>query len=161
MRFPRSVRKDHIGAALLLVLGCTVLGIGTTYQVGTLNAMGPGFIPVTLGVMLILVALAIGITAAPPDHAAAARKSRHRDADDGPQWRGWICIVAGVASFVILGNYGGLVPATFAAVFVSAMGDREGTVRTSAILAAVITVFGAAIFHFGLQLQLPLFQWGG
>ena len=161
MRFPRSVRKDHISAALLLVLGCTVLGVGATYQVGTLNTMGPGFIPVSLGVMIILVALAIGVTAAPPDYAAATRESRQGEADGGPQWRGWICIIAGVASFVILGNYGGLVPATFAAVFVSAMGDRESTVKTSAILAAAITVFGAAIFHFGLQLQLPLFQWGG
>jgi hypothetical protein len=41
------------------------------------------------------------------------------------------------------------------------MGDRENTWKSAGILAAIVTVFGVAIFHFGLALQLPLFQWGG
>lgn len=158
----RLVRKDHISAALLLVIGCGVLGCGLTYDVGSLNRMGPGFVPVSLGVMMILVAIAIGVTAAPSEAAAVRPPRPGREPDDsGPQWRGWLCIVAGVASFVILGNYGGMVPATLVAVFAAAMGDRENTWKSAGILAAIVTVFGVAIFHFGLALQLPLFQWGG
>ncbi len=162
MRSLRWVRKDHISAALLLVIGCGVLGIGTTYEVGNLTRMGPGFVPVALGVMMILAAIAIGVTAAPARLAVARPPREGREPDDsGPQWRGWLCIISGVASFVILGNYGGMVPATLVAVFVSAMGDRENTWKSAGILAAIVTVFGVAIFHFGLALQLPLFQWGG
>ena len=162
MRYLRWVRKDHISAALLLVIGCGVLGIGTTYEVGNLNRMGPGFVPVALGVMMILAAIAIGVAAAPARSAVARPPRAGREPDDGgPQWRGWLCIISGVASFVILGNYGGMVPATLVAVFVSAMGDRENTWKSAGILAAIVTVFGVAIFHFGLALQLPLFQWGG
>ena len=158
----RLVRKDHISAALLLVIGSGVLGFGLTYDVGNLNRMGPGFVPVALGIMMILVALAIGASAAPAAPRAAGPNPRGGQPDDGgPQWRGWSCIIAGVALFVVLGDYGGLVPATLAAVFVSAMGDRDNTWKSAAILAAVVTLFGVAIFHFGLALQLPLFQWGG
>ena len=64
-------------------------------------------------------------------------------------------------AFVVLGQWGGLVPATFASVFVSAMGERENTVKGAALLSAVLTVFCVIVFHFGLTLQLPLFQWGG
>ncbi|MEJ0045599.1 MAG: hypothetical protein WDN04_05275 [Rhodospirillales bacterium] len=42
-----------------------------------------------------------------------------------PEWRGWICIVASVLAFVVLGKYGGLLPATFAIVFIAALGDRD------------------------------------
>ena len=78
-----------------------------------------------------------------------------------PDWRGWACILGGVIAFVVLGAYGGLMPATFASVFIAAMGDRQNTVKGAAILSAVLTVFCLVVFHFGLSLQLPLFQWGG
>jgi hypothetical protein len=162
MRSFRRIRKDHISAALLLVIGCGVLGLGLTYEVGNLNRMGPGFVPVSLGIMMILVAIAIGVTAAPPEPSLARPDRPGRPAADrGPQWRGWLCIVASVAAFVVVGDYGGLVPATLLAVFVAAMGDRDNTWKSAAILAAIVTAFGVAIFHFGLALQLPLFQWGG
>ena len=44
---------------------------------------------------------------------------------DNPQWYAWACIIAGPVLFIICGEYGGLIPATFACVFVSALGDRE------------------------------------
>jgi hypothetical protein len=75
------------------------------------------------------------------------------------QWRGWLCILGGTLAFVVLGQHGGLVPASFASVFVAALGDRQSTVKASALLAATLTLFCLVVFHFGLKLQLPLFQW--
>ena len=40
------------------------------------------------------------------------------------------------------------------------MGDRQNTLLGAAGLAALVDVFAVAVFHFGLQIQLPLFQWG-
>ena len=62
--------------------------------------------------------------------------------------------------FVVLGEYGGLVPATFASVFISALGDRTSTVKTTVFLSTILTVFCVIVFHYGLSLQLPLFHWG-
>jgi hypothetical protein len=65
-----------------------------------------------------------------------------------------------VLAFVGLGVYGGLVPATFAAVFISALGDKSNSWRDAALLAAGLAVAGVLIFSYGLHLQLPLFNWG-
>ncbi|MES1161834.1 MAG: tripartite tricarboxylate transporter TctB family protein, partial [Rhizobacter sp.] len=75
--------------------------------------------------------------------------------------RGWLCILGGVIAFVVLGRWGGLMPATFASVVVAAMGDRQNTWRAAVLLGAILTVFCLIVFHYGLSLQLPLFQWGG
>lgn len=63
-------------------------------------------------------------------------------------------------AFILLGKYGGLVPATFALVFIAAMGDRQHTVRSAALLAVGVTILGIAVFSWALQLQFPLFRWG-
>ena len=78
----------------------------------------------------------------------------------GAEWRGWGCIVLGVVSFLVLGTYGGLVPATFACVFISALGDRGGSVRESLGLACVVTIVGVILFYYLLKVQLPLWRWG-
>jgi len=152
MKSLRKLNKDRVSAVLLIVLGVAIVVQGVTYRMGTLTRMGAGFIPVVLGVLLTLVGVAIGVTAEPGDFG---------DAHSAPtEWRGWLCIVGGVFSFVLLGMYGGLVPATFVSVFVAALGDRGNSVRDAALLALALVVAGSLIFSFGLHLQLPLFAWG-
>ena len=68
--------------------------------------------------------------------------------------------VGSVAAFVILGHWGGLAPATFFTVVISALGDRKNSLRDAVLLGILMTVVGALIFNVGLHLQLPLFTWG-
>jgi hypothetical protein len=152
MKALRRFNKDRVSAALLILLGLGIVAEGLTYRMGELTRMGAGFIPVVLGTLLALVGVAIGLTAEPGDFG---------DAKTAPtEWRGWLCILGGVLIFVVLGEYGGLVPATFAAVFVSALGDKGNRVRDAALLAAAITVAGVLIFNYGLKMQFPMFTWG-
>ena len=162
MRRRISLRKDHVGALLLIALGAAVLAMGLGYRMGSLSHMGAGFTPVVLGALLVLVGIAIGATT--PIGTAASAPAAFDPADPAeparrPEWRGWLCILGGVIAFVLLGEHGGLVPATFASVFIAAMGDRKNTWRGAALLALVMVVFGVATFHYGLKLQLPLFAW--
>ncbi len=76
------------------------------------------------------------------------------------EWRGWGCILAGPVMFIIFGEFFGMVAATFSCVFVSALGDRHATLKSSAILAAGITVIGAVLFSYVLKVPFPLFRWG-
>lgn len=155
----KAIGRDHYGAALLIALGLVVLILGVGYRMGTLNRMGAGYIPVVLGVLMILVGIAIGVTATPAGDEPANPQT-HAAHPGGPEWRGWLCIFGGVLAFVVLGEYGGLVPATFASVFISAMGDKQSSVKNSALLGAIVVVFCVIVFHYGLTLQLPLFHWG-
>jgi hypothetical protein len=148
----RQFNKDRVGAGLLMVLGVAIVLQGLTYRMGSLTRMGAGFIPVVLGTLLTLVGVAIWLTADPGDFG---------DAKSMPtEWRGWLCVLAGVLAFVVFGVYGGLVPATFLSVFIAALGDRGNSVRASALLATGITVAGVLIFVFGLKMTFPLFTWG-
>ncbi|EWM44845.1 tripartite tricarboxylate transporter TctB family protein [Bordetella holmesii 70147] len=137
----------------MIVLGLGAFALATTYQLGTLGRMGPGMFPAILGALLALLGVAIWRT----------RRQDGAETDAGPapsQWRGWACITAGLLTFILLGQYGGLIPATFGLVFISALGDRQHTLKTAALLAAGVTALGVAIFSWGLQLQFPLFRWG-
>jgi hypothetical protein len=155
----KSLGKDRYGALLLISLGIATLVLGLGYEAGTLSSMGAGFMPAALGTLLIAVGIALGISAAPQDNEKVAIIGHSHAGARVPDWRSWLAIVGGVVAFVVLGRHGGLVPAAFASVFISALGDRESTIRSASGLAAVLTVFGVVVFHYGLKLPLALFQW--
>lgn len=144
-------RKDFLGGLLMLALGLATALQASRYDLGSLRRMGPGFFPLSLGVILALTGALIMATAKAP--AAPVERS-------APEWRGWGCICAGIAAFVILGQYGGLIPATFAVVLISALGDRQNTLPVAASLATVMTAACVLIFWWLLQVPLPLFRWG-
>ena len=119
---------------------------------GTLDRMGPGLYPTVLGVCLAIVGILIAAT---PDRAEEHDAAIHT----APDWRGWLCILGGVAAFIVLGEHGGLAPATFACVFLSALGDRKATLAAALGLAAGMTLIAAIVFSWLLKFQLPLWQW--
>jgi hypothetical protein len=152
-RFINKYNRDYYAGALMLAFGLGAAWLGNGYHIGTLNHMGAGFFPVALGTMLALCGLAIALGAKGAVEPGAAE-------DRAPQWRGWIGIVAGLAAFVLFGQYGGLLPATFSLVFISAMGDRDNTVKGALLLSATLCAVCVAVFWWGLRMQFPLFQWG-
>ena len=156
-----KLTKDRLGGALLVAAGAAAVVAGAGYGMGSLREMGSGFYPVALGVLLALIGVVLFATASrdPDAHLAAAPAETAHLAGPVVQWRGWLCILGGVLSFVVLGQHGGLVPASFVSVFVAALGDRDNSVRDAALLAALMTLLGVIVFHYGLHLLLPLFQW--
>lgn len=141
---------------IVTVLGAITSFVSYKYGLGTLARIGAGFFPTILGIVLMFLGGAIFLTAGLPDDQA---ETALHGADTGASvdWRGWFAIVAGVLLFIVLTPVLGLVPGTFLCVFVSAMGDRTMTVLRSAVLAAVVSVAGAFMFVWGLQVGLPYF----
>ena len=158
-------RRDFYAGLLMLLIGLGAILEARHYSLGTLRQMGPGYFPIVIGVLIGFVGLLIvgsaligrggGDTLAAvaggepvPDHEAAA---------SAPDLRGGLCILGGMAAFIVLGRYAGLVPATFAAVFISAIGDRDSTLRGALILAVSVTVAAVVLFSYLLKVQFPLF----
>ncbi|MDR3536438.1 MAG: tripartite tricarboxylate transporter TctB family protein [Acetobacteraceae bacterium] len=146
--------KDRYGGGLVLLLGLLIAYQGIRYHVGTLSSMGPGFFPTALGVILVVVGVLIAMV------GSSATPAQHEALDGGFDWRGWSCILTGIVGFIVLGQYGGLVPATFAVVFISALGDRNNTLAGAFVLALAMVLICIGMFWWALQLQMPLFQWG-
>lgn len=143
-----------LSCLVLVGVGAFVIWESTHYQLGALNRMGPGFFPMVLGFILIgfgLLLLLPGIDQPEPDDEVA---------EGGTDFRAWVHIVGGIVGFIVLGRHGGLVPATFFLVFLSALADRANTLKSAAILATAMSVVAAVVFVWMLGVQIPLFRWG-
>ena len=145
--------KDYYGGALMIAIGLAAVIQGRQYPIGTLSRMGPGFFPVAVGAILAFTGLAIVVTA-----RFAAGKAEETALP--PEWRGWFCIGLSILAFVVLGRYGGLIPATFAIVFISALADRQNTIFAAAKLALATVAMAIVVFWWALQMNFPLFGWG-
>jgi hypothetical protein len=153
----RLVRnRDFYAGGLMVLIGLVAVKVAPSYGIGTPMRMEPGFFPTALGVILILLGIAIAIV-------GQTQGQEEEDAlsalPDKIEWRGWACVLGGPVVFAILGEHFGLIPAAFGCVFVSALGDRTSTIVGSLILAACVSVFGAILFSYLMQVPLPMFEW--
>jgi uncharacterized membrane protein YhdT len=148
-------KRDFYAGGLMILLGLGIALKGATYRLGSLMHMGPGFFPTSLGVLLVLIGIAI---------AAAAVGSSDGDQSilpEHPQWWAWACILLSPVLFIIFGRYFGMIPGTFACVFIAALGDHKATWLGTIVLSTVVTVFGVALFSYFLQVPMPILTWGG
>ncbi|MGN6283817.1 MAG: tripartite tricarboxylate transporter TctB family protein [Afipia sp.] len=150
MRSIFSQKRDLCSGLLVSLIGAGAILQGVQYPLGTLANIGPGMFPTGIGALLTVVGIAIAVS------GLNVRDERENRA---PDWRGWGCIIGGTLAFAILGAYAGLVAATFALVFISALGDRTNTILQAAILAAAMVVVSVVVFWWALQLQMPLLPW--
>ena len=148
-------KRDFYSGTLMTLLGAAVTLDSLTYTLGTLTHMGPGMFPLMLGCTLTFVGVLI-LGAA----IAAPLGEDERIMPEKPEWLAWGCILAGPIAFIILGEFLGLVPATFACVFIPAMGDKDATWKGSALLAAGVTFFGVLLFSYVLKIPFPMFRLG-
>jgi hypothetical protein len=148
-----ALKRDYYAGGLMLVIGVGAAVIGTGYKFGSLARMGPGFMPVVLGVVLAFIGLLIAGTA-----LGSSEPDDKKFLPANPQWFGWLCILGGPILFIIVGQYGGMIPAVFVCVFVCALGDKTATYKSSAVLAAGVTVFGVLLFHYLLNIPFPLLR---
>ena len=146
----RRVSKERLGGALVVTLGLAVSAKSMTYAIGTLGRMGPGFMPLALGILLTICGAGI---------IATARGELDERVQFNAEWRGWVCIGLGLAAFVVLARHLGLLPAALTLVFISALGDRQTKIKEAMLLAVAVAAAGVVIFWWALKIQLPLFSW--
>jgi hypothetical protein len=145
-------KRDFYAGGLMMLLGSGVVLEARRYTLGTLMHMGPGFFPIILGVILVLLGVLIMST------AVVAGPERERILPEQPEWWAWACILSSPLFFIFCGLHGGLAPATFACVFVAALGDRTATLRDSFLLALGVTVFGSFLFSYVLKVPFQVFR---
>lgn len=143
--------RRYAAGGLMLLFGLAVVLEARSFGLGTLARVGPGLYPTLVGSALAIVGLLIAVTPEAEPEYEAGESGR-------PDWRGWLCIVLGIVLFMVLGEHLGLGPATFACVFVSALGDRSGSPRAALVLALAMTAVAAVVFSFALKFQMPFWR---
>jgi hypothetical protein len=154
MQLLERIKRDQYGGALMFIIGLAAALQSIHYKLGTLSRMGPGFFPGSVGLLLAITGIAIFATAK-KDAKQDADKERRR-----PEWLGWLLISLSIVAFIVLGTWGGLVPATFAIVFISALADRNNNWKDALLLSIGVEVVSIVVFWWLLQVQFPLFRWG-
>jgi Tripartite tricarboxylate transporter TctB family len=149
-------KRDFYAGGLMMLFGLFAALNGPRYTLGTLMHMGPGFMPTTLGVILVLLGITIAV------NAATTKEGEDEEGilPENPQWVAWGCILASPLAFILFGKLFGMIPAVFMCVFVASLGDKDITWRGSAILSAIVTFFGVLLFHYVLKMPMPVLKWG-
>ena len=150
--------KYYSGGLMVLIGLGTALG-SLQYGTGTLARMGPGYFPLLLGMLLALLGLLIAFTPESPEEVEAGRHREPLRTLVRHHIRPWGASVGGMIAFIILGKFAGFLPATFALIFVAALGDPKNSLKACFWLAVGVVAFAVLAFHYGLQLQFPLFAW--
>jgi hypothetical protein len=144
----RINRKDLAAGLIFAVIGLFfAIDALRHLRIGSALQMGPGYFPLVLaGVLLLLAAIIIGkgMTVAPTPFG------------DWP-WRG-VQLVLGaplVFYFTIIGA--GLVPTVFLVALMTAFASRRMRPLFAVVLAAGLTVFCVAVFVWAVGLPITLF----
>ena len=140
-----GARKDLLAGGIFVAFGLAFALTSTTYEVGTALRMGPGYFPLVLGGLLVL----LGVLIAVKGFVAA-------DSDEiGPvPWKALALLVAALLFFGFTVRGLGLVPALFGTVFLSAMAGPRARVIPAVVIAGCLTALSVLIFVVVLQLRL-------
>jgi len=135
-------------AAVFFLIGAYMAYESTQYGIGTITRIGPGFFPLCIGVLLMGLSVAVGF------------EVRHSLAEPPAIPLRIIATVgAALLSFALLVNLGGLVPATFAVIFISRFAEPGNSLRTSFLLAACLALIAWLVFIVGFKLPLKALWW--
>jgi hypothetical protein len=141
-------RKEFLAGLLFAAIGAGALVMALGYRIGTATAMGPGFVPMLLGIMLIGLGLAATLRAT-------------RVSDGGTIGRfpvvPTVTVLAGVALFGVLVPVAGLVPATVTLVLLGCLPRLRAAPLEVLTIAVVLAAAAAGLFVWTLGMPFRLF----
>jgi hypothetical protein len=141
---------DILAGLIFVAVGLAFAITSLSYELGTLLRMGPGYFPLVLGGILVLLGLLIvgkGLV------ASAGAEGRLGSVP----WRALLLIVLAVLFFGLTVRGLGLVPATAVTALLTALASYRTGILAAVAIAAGLTVLCVLVFLLALQLRLPMF----
>ncbi|MFA6505833.1 MAG: tripartite tricarboxylate transporter TctB family protein [Treponemataceae bacterium] len=138
--------KDFISGLFFFSFGAFFFVIGRTYNIGTARAMGPGYFPAVLSILLVLVGIAL-----------IARSCFHSGAKtEQPAFIKMGLVVASVVVFGISLSSLGLPIAVILSTLLSVKAGEKFTWKNALILAVLLAAGSSIVFVVLLGLPIPL-----
>lgn len=152
-------KKSEVAAGTMVALFGLFFSLEALgYSLGTPARIGPGYFPLAVGIILLILGLAIAVI-------EGGLAGRPADRDEPPSaagrihWRAIIILPVSILVFGLVVGRFGLAPAVFLAVLVSTLADRQIALARSLAIAAAMALMGVLIFRLGLGLQVQAFTW--
>ncbi|MDH5748419.1 MAG: tripartite tricarboxylate transporter TctB family protein [Rhodospirillales bacterium] len=144
----RNINKGDMTAGLLIAAVGLFFFLGAfEHEIGTARRMGPGYLPLAVGMITVFLGLVISINSL-------------RQADILPRLdsRPLISVMSAIIAFGLSFEGLGLVPAAMMAVIISSLGDTDVRPLPTAILSVVVAFGCWLIFTVALNLPFPAFR---
>jgi hypothetical protein len=149
--------KDFYSGLMFIFVGLAFAWGGSSYRIGESHRMGPGYFPIMLSILLVILGIAISIKGLVADIGEEG-KIRHW------AWRPLVCILAANFLFgvllcglpIIKLPSMGLIVAIYSLIIISSLGGEHFNLRNVLILATVYVLGCYLIFVVMLELRLPL-----
>jgi hypothetical protein len=143
----RRALRDIIAGAIFIVIGGAFATGSLAYEIGTPLRMGPGYVPLILGVILV----GLGILIVVKGFIAGS------DEPIGEvEWRAVVLIAAALLFFGLTIRGLGVVGALFGSSLLAAFARPATSAREALIISVGLTVLSVVIFIVALRLRLPL-----
>jgi len=133
-------------AAFLVALGALAFALSSQLSVGTAAAMGPGYVPRGLSIIIMIYGLVLGVRA-----IFSGKQSFPEIA-----FRPILLISASVALFAIMLPLVGLAITSFAVVICAGFAAYDVRMRENAVVALILSAFGVLLFVKALGLPIPI-----
>lgn len=146
---PRSFDLADVLAGLLFIAFGLGFGLSSFFQleIGTAFRMGPGYAPLALSVVLVILGAIILLSAVRGAGEAIGPLAR----------RGMAFILPAPILFGLLVRPAGFVPAVFLAALLASFASPRMRPAGALVLAATVTVFSTLVFSFALGLPFRRF----
>ena len=144
----RRALKDILAGSIFIALGGAFALGALAYNIGTPLRMGPGYVPLVLGGILVALGAAIIIKGF---IAGEGEEIGFVDV------RAVVLIVTAVLFFGITVRGLGVIGALFGTTLLAALARSRTSWVTAIVIATGITALSVVVFIFALRLRLPLF----
>lgn len=148
-KIPRP--KDFFAGLLFVAFGVFAIIIARDYPLGTAARMGPGYFPRLLGMLLIVLGVALSLTAL----------RGHGPPLPGWKWRPVSIVLLSVVAFGLVLTHAGLVLSTIGLIVIASTASREFRFRESLLSGVLLAALSVGVFVIGLKLQLPIWPGSG
>lgn len=139
--------RDFAAGTAFIVIGLA-FGVNAWFdlRIGQANAMGPGYFPVMLGLILVGLGSTIAYSAVGKAHEAFGFVS----------WRGTALIAVAIVFFAVTVRGLGMAPALIGATLMGGLASGRLSLRGCVALAIGLSAFCVVVFIYAMQLPYPV-----
>jgi Tripartite tricarboxylate transporter TctB family len=138
---------------MFIVIGIIFWVGASNYQLGSAARMGPGWFPSVLGAIMTFLGVLIAGIGLKNQAAWAATEGI------GWTWKPVIILTVAVVLFGFALPTLGMVVAIVLLTFLSGVAAHDKEYKSLAMITVIMCIFCAAVFVWGLKLQMKLFPW--
>lgn len=143
---------DILAGGFVVLIGVLAIVELTKFDMGTSRRIGPGYFPFYVGAFMVILGVVIAIE-------NLWMRTETSGGWNLPPLRSPFLIMAAVASFALMIERFGLVPAIGTAVFIAALADHNTRLWQKLAVAVAVPLVAVAIFKIGLSLNVDVVRW--